>query len=207
MPSTLETLPDELLLMIYLYLEPYHILFAFLQLNTRFERTLGKYKQDLRPSNMHYVDAQNLNNRLIDLIHQSVTSLTLDDEFAGGMLLKHLLLPIYPHLCFLHIQYCDEEQLSMHIQNVIYMSELKTLKIDQLTSSSKKKNFVEENDRKVQLLKNTLHGIIPIEEVHLPGAILNIPSGYFEAHCNRVQQLTVTNTTFFDLFFHILLWS
>ncbi|CAF1236579.1 unnamed protein product [Didymodactylos carnosus] len=207
MASALETLPDELLLMIYLYLEPYHILFAFLQLNARFERTLEKYKQDLCPYNMHYIDAEHLNNQLIDLIRHSVMSLTLDDEFTGGMLFKHLFFPMYPHLRSLHIRYCDEQQLSMHIQNVIHMSELKTLKIDQLTSPSKKNNFAEEDGRKVQLLKNTLYSIIPIEQVHLPGTIFDISCQYLEAHCNLIQQLFVTDTTFFKLFFRILPWS
>ena len=148
MPTTLETLPDELLLMIYGYLEPYHILFAFIHLNERFELTLERYKRDLCPSDMRHADTQYLNNELISLVRHSVTSLTLNDEFTGGLLCKHFFQPIYPELDYLDIQYSDGKELSTKIRYVTYMPNLKILKIGQIADSSDRDNSQEEKARK-----------------------------------------------------------
>jgi len=147
MPSTLETLPDELLIMIYTYMDPYHVLLAFLQLNERFKRILLNYKQDLRPSNMHYADVEQLYLDSFKLFQESVSLLTLDDAFAGGMQIEWFFEPIYPHFCPLHIRYCDQQQLIMDILKLIYMPELQTLDIDQIKYITSSFNMLEEEEK------------------------------------------------------------
>jgi hypothetical protein len=86
----LEDLPDEILLLIYRYLNCIDILYAFTDLNKRIERTLLEYKQHI---NLRYISFKLFNFfiRSVPTPKDNVLPLVVDDEWTDGIPLWYAL--------------------------------------------------------------------------------------------------------------------
>ncbi|CAF0917749.1 unnamed protein product [Didymodactylos carnosus] len=78
--TLMEVLPDELLIQICIYLKPYDVLNSLNNLNTRLNRTITKYRQNINLSNISFDECQRYCTLILPSISSTIRSLTLSNR-------------------------------------------------------------------------------------------------------------------------------
>ncbi|CAF0952818.1 unnamed protein product [Didymodactylos carnosus] len=123
MTLTLEVLPDELLLELYLYLNPLDVLYSFSGLNHRFDRSINEYKYhiDLSITGISLSKMIYYSKQLFPVISHYVHMLTMSDERTPNqMLLFNDICQQFSNLECLKLRYCNVNDGMINILSQLY---------------------------------------------------------------------------------------
>jgi hypothetical protein len=175
----LEDLPDEILLLIYRYLNCIDILYAFTDLNKRIERTLLEYKQHI---NLQYISFKQFNFFIqsVPTLKDNVLSLVVDDEWTDGIPLWYAALAL-PQLKKLSI-------ISFNMANPkSFLDCVNLLMLEDLHVGRQAMPLLTDDNGKPSTF---LHEIRQLKHVNLGEFLISFPNGVYGVD-NSIEHMTI----------------
>ncbi|CAM2697535.1 unnamed protein product [Rotaria socialis] len=197
--TTVECLPDEIILEICRYLHCSHVLYSLFDLNSRINRSITSYCQHVWFRRASYKQLLYIYQYILPRIGSSVLSLTIHPLHQASFPLsfKHQISNIFTNLNTLTLtSWSSENLLSFIIETIPEMKSLQKLVIQELSCSSPKQNI--ELIEKLFNIKNSLLTNIIFD--YDCDAFDLVDHGFTNyISCHNILNLTIQLDTLMDL--------